>query len=99
MQRLRFLAMMRGMVSDLRRFAKSSQAVARGWPLSQAVVQTVLHFIGATKHHTVAEDLDTRLLIDIDLAILGQAAPLFDAYERHIRQEYAWMPHDAFLEG
>jgi hypothetical protein len=38
MQRLRFLAMVRGMVYDLRHFAKSCRPVARGWPLSQAVV-------------------------------------------------------------
>jgi predicted metal-dependent HD superfamily phosphohydrolase len=37
--------------------------------------------------------------VHIDLAILGQPAPIFDAYERHIRQEYAWVPHAAFVEG
>ena len=65
----------------------------------EAFVQLVGSLIMATQHHAVADDPDTRLLIDIDLAILGQSALIFDAYERHIRQEYAWVPHDAFLEG
>jgi predicted metal-dependent HD superfamily phosphohydrolase len=66
----------------------------------EAFVQRVVRLVVATKHHTaVEEDPDTRLLVDIDLAILGQPAPIFDAYEQHIRQEYAWVPHEAFLEG
>jgi len=40
-----------------------------------------------------------HVLIDMDLAILGQPAPIFDAYEQHIRQEYAWVPHEAYLKG
>jgi predicted metal-dependent HD superfamily phosphohydrolase len=73
--------------------------ILRNASVSEAFVQTVVRFIVATKHHTVPEDPDTRLLIDIDLAILGQPAHIFDAYERHIRQEYAWVPHAAFREG
>jgi predicted metal-dependent HD superfamily phosphohydrolase len=73
--------------------------VLRDAAVPEAFVQTVVHFIVATKHHTVAEDPDTRLLVDVDLAILGQPTPIFDAYERHIRQEYAWVHHDAFVEG
>jgi predicted metal-dependent HD superfamily phosphohydrolase len=67
--------------------------------VAETFVQKVVRLIMATKDHTAAEDQDTRLLVDIDLAILGQSAPIFDAYERHIRQEYAWVPHAAFLEG
>src|SRR5215471_12708356 len=53
----------------------------------------------ATKDHRGAEAPDTRLVVDIGLAILGQPSPIFDAYERQIRQEYAWVPQAAFLEG
>jgi len=65
----------------------------------ETFVQKVVHLIMATQHRAVAEDPDTRLLVDIDLAILGQPADIFDAYEQHIRQEYAWVSHEAFLEG
>jgi predicted metal-dependent HD superfamily phosphohydrolase len=65
----------------------------------ETFVQMVVRLIMATQHHAGAEDLDTRLLVDIDLAILGQPVHLFDVYEQHIRQEYAWVPHEAFLKG
>lgn len=39
---------------------------------------------------------DTALLLDIDLAILGAAAPRFAEYERQIRAEYAWVAPDIF---
>ena len=66
----------------------------------EAFVQTVMRLILATKHHTAVDgDPDTRLLVDIDLTVLGQPAPIFDTYEAHIRQEYAWVPDQAFREG
>src|SRR5262249_39504730 len=64
-----------------------------------AFVQMVGYLIMATQHHAMAEDPDTRLLVDIDLAILGQPAHLFNVYEQQIRQEYAWVPHTAFRVG
>ena len=73
--------------------------ILRDASVPEPFVQKVVRLIMVTKDHTVAEDLDTRLLVDIDLAILGQPAPVFDAYEHHIRQEYAWVPPAAFVEG
>ena len=63
------------------------------------VFSLVGYLIMATQHHAVAEDPDTRLLVDIDLAILGQPAHIFDVYEQQIRQEYAWVPQEAFRQG
>ena len=65
----------------------------------ETFVQMVVRLIMATQHHIGAEDPDTRLLVDIDLAILGQSTHIFDVYEQYIRQEYAWVPHEAFLKG
>ena len=48
--------------------------------------------IRATKHTgVVTNDHDVELLLDIDLAILGQPPAVFDEYERNIRQEYKWV--------
>ena len=73
--------------------------ILRDASVPETFVQKVVCLIMATKAHTAAEDQDTRLLVDIDLAILGQPAPIFDVYEQQIRQEYAWVPHTAFLQG
>jgi len=73
--------------------------VLRGASVSETFVTMVVQLILATQHHAVVEDPDTRLLVDIDLTILGQPAHIFDVYERQIRQEYAWVPHAAFREG
>ena len=58
--------------------------ILRDASVAETFVQKVVRLIMATKDHTAAEDQDTRLLVDIDLAILGQSAPIFDAYERQV---------------
>ena len=35
---------------------------------------------------------DSALVVDIDLAILGQPAPVYDRFENEIGAEYAWVP-------
>ena len=39
-----------------------------------------------------------QLVVDVDLSILGAPDARFAEYERQIRQEYAWVPPDAFRE-
>lgn len=64
-----------------------------------AEVQTRVHaLIMATKHTAAPLAGDAALLVDIDLAILGAAPSRFAEYERQIRQEYAWVPKDVFVE-
>ena len=62
-------------------------------------VQTRVHaLIMATEHTAVPLAGDAALLVDIDLAILGAAPARFAEYEQQIRQEYAWVPEDVFVE-
>ena len=54
----------------------------------------------ATKHHdTSSADGDTKLLVDVDLAILGASPARFAEYERQVRAEYAHVPDEAFRAG
>jgi predicted metal-dependent HD superfamily phosphohydrolase len=36
---------------------------------------------------------------DMDLAVLGKSAPVYQAYARAIREEYGFVPEEAFREG
>lgn len=54
------------------------------------VAERVHALVRATRGHVAeGDDPDTRLLLDIDLAILGAAPARFDDYERQVRREYA----------
>lgn len=50
----------------------------------------------ATLHKAEPADPDSRLLTDIDLAILGQDASAYDEFERAICAEYRWVPRVLF---
>lgn len=42
---------------------------------------------------------DEALLVDIDLAILGSDEATFDRYDRSIREEFAWVPEEAYCQA
>ncbi len=66
--------------------------------LPESFSHTVADLILATRHRgEVITDPDTRLLVDIDLSILGQPESVFDEYERNIWKEYEeTVPVDTF---
>jgi predicted metal-dependent HD superfamily phosphohydrolase len=73
---------------------------AAGYGVPEAMVQKVAKLILATKHEAVAPvSPDAALLVDIDLAILGQPADVFERYEAQVREEYNWVPDREFAEG
>ena len=61
-----------------------------------AVGDDVSRLVKLTNHAGPAPDPAGRLLCDIDLAILGREPEAFDTYDRHIREEYAWVPEPDF---
>jgi predicted metal-dependent HD superfamily phosphohydrolase len=50
----------------------------------------------ATRHAGVPISPDEQLICDIDLSILGREPRIFDAFERRIRREYAWVPYPTY---
>jgi predicted metal-dependent HD superfamily phosphohydrolase len=46
----------------------------------------------ATRHQAVPESADAKVLVDVDLWILGAPQPRFDEYEAQVREEYGWVP-------
>jgi predicted metal-dependent HD superfamily phosphohydrolase len=64
--------------------------------IPSAVADDVARLVKLTAHSGPSSDASGRLLCDIDLAILGRERDAFDAYDRHIRQEYTWVPEPDF---
>jgi len=62
------------------------------------VAERVRAMIMATRHSHMPATADERLLVDIDLAILGAAPSRFAEYERQIRDEYGFVPDALFRE-
>lgn len=52
--------------------------------------------IMTTKHNEVPISTDQRIIVDMDLAILGQAPEVFDQYERNVRAEYQSVDDETF---
>jgi predicted metal-dependent HD superfamily phosphohydrolase len=46
----------------------------------------------ATRHDALPRTLDEKVLVDIDLSILGADELRFAEYERQVREEYAFVP-------
>lgn len=55
-------------------------------------VGRVRDHILATRHEAVANDPDSRLVVDIDLSILGVDEVTYEAFEVNVRKEYRWVP-------
>jgi predicted metal-dependent HD superfamily phosphohydrolase len=76
---------------------------ARSAALEGGVAQPTalrLHsMVMATKHEAIPGDADARLLVDIDLAILGAEAARFDESDAQIRREYAHVPEAQWRIG
>ena len=67
------------------------EALAQAGAVSE-VQQRVRALIMATCHDAVPVDDDARLLVDIDLAILGADPARFAEYDAQVREEYRWVP-------
>ncbi|MEZ4334223.1 MAG: N-methyl-D-aspartate receptor NMDAR2C subunit [Myxococcota bacterium] len=81
------------------RSARWASRALRAVGAPTALATRVEGLVLATKHDGPAASPDARLLVDVDLSILGASEERFDEYERQVRQEYAWVPEDAFREA
>ncbi|HYG75237.1 MAG TPA: N-methyl-D-aspartate receptor NMDAR2C subunit [Planctomycetota bacterium] len=81
------------------RSADLASAFIRDAELGETFDANVRRLILATKHAAVPTELDEQIIVDVDLAILGQAPEVFDTYEKNIRAEYAWVPEAEFRAG
>jgi len=66
--------------------------------LTSVAIGEIRQLILATKTHKPGDLADAALLIDIDLAILGQPPSRFSEYELGIKSEYSWVPATTYAE-
>jgi predicted metal-dependent HD superfamily phosphohydrolase len=76
--------------AELARTALSLGAVPR------EVADRTAALVLATRHAGVSSSPDDQLICDIDLSILGREPGIFDAFERQIQHEYAWVPEPMY---
>lgn len=87
------------------RYAENEEAsaiMAKGWLDDSCAPadlgMTVAELIFKTKHDPAdpPETRDQQIIVDVDLAILGQAPDVFAAYEDRIREEYDWVAWEIY---
>lgn len=66
--------------------------------IDESAVLRVEQLVLGTKHTALPGSLDEKLVVDIDLAILGAPQHQFAEYERQIREEYTFVPEVIFLQ-
>jgi predicted metal-dependent HD superfamily phosphohydrolase len=59
-----------------------------GGPVDRTLLEPAARSIEATKQHTLTPSHDTNLLLDLDMAILGQPWPVYERYANGVMQEY-----------
>jgi predicted metal-dependent HD superfamily phosphohydrolase len=86
--------------------ARDNEAASARWAeaellqagVAREAIDRVLAMIMATLHSATPSDADERLLVDIDLSILGANEARFQEYENQIREEYAFVPEPLFRQ-
>jgi predicted metal-dependent HD superfamily phosphohydrolase len=82
-----------------RKSAQWARAVLEAAGASSLLVTTVENLILATQHDAEPKEHDARIVVDIDLSILGAPEDRYRQYESQIRHEYAWVEDAAFRQG
>lgn len=78
--------------------ANALQQVESG-PVKSGQVETICALILATKHPSIPTMADAKLVVDIDLSILGRPPAEFVQYETRIRNEYQQVPVKQYHSG
>ena len=64
--------------------------------VSQDIIQRVYDLIILTKEHVSPSSCDGKLMLDIDLSILGASEPIYAQFEKDVRKEYKRVPFFIF---
>ncbi len=67
--------------------------------IKPAMINSLRELILATKHNAAPDSIDQKIIIDIDLSILGQDKHIFNEYDRAIRKEYSHVPVEVYNDA
>ena len=65
-------------------------ALSNGY--DQEGAKRLFNLVMATQHNGEVQGSDQKLIVDIDLSILGATAKIYDEFEKNVRKEYKWVP-------
>jgi predicted metal-dependent HD superfamily phosphohydrolase len=74
------------------RSARLAASTARAAGVASDSAERIRTLIMATRYGAVPRDDGAKVVVDADLAILGEAPGRFDEHEEQIRWEYSWVP-------
>jgi predicted metal-dependent HD superfamily phosphohydrolase len=67
--------------------------------LDPSTISTACEAILATRHKEPPTSDTAKTVVDLDLNILRTSTDRFDLYERRVREEYPWVPDEAWILG
>jgi predicted metal-dependent HD superfamily phosphohydrolase len=76
-----------------------SPEAANELQIPREIAQPAADWILRTKTHDPGASTACACFLDCDLAILGAPANLYRTYSEAIRNEYAWVPDEAYRSG
>ncbi|MEC4814060.1 MAG: hypothetical protein SAK29_12420 [Scytonema sp. PMC 1069.18] len=77
-----------------------ASAALSGLGIPIEMIARIASMILNTKnHHAPLDDIDSQILLDADLSILGSNQLKYNAYARAIRQEYSWLSDKEYQDG
>lgn len=81
------------------RSADFARDVLVGAGVGVAFADEVHRLVMATKHDKIPEDIDGKLMVDIDLSVLGSSWDRYEKYADRIKKEHAAFSESEFAEG
>jgi predicted metal-dependent HD superfamily phosphohydrolase len=78
--------------------ASYARRALRGGGVDERVVARVERMILDTQHREAPASNDGCVVVDIDLSVLASEGEAYRAYESGIRQEFSWIPGQAFRQ-
>jgi predicted metal-dependent HD superfamily phosphohydrolase len=85
--------------NELQSASVASDRITRSLQLPLSFAIEVGKLILATKHSSEPSTPGAKVLVDMDLSILGEDPKAFATYEENIRKEYSWVDDLTFKRG